>query len=100
MTVADNPVVISRKELLTRVRGEFLEMPGLRLTQAQAQRLWGLDPQTCASVLKSLTEDKFLCQRSDGTYCRLPDTARVPSGLRHSPHSGPKNSHSGAPIRT
>ena len=32
--------------LVHRVRGEFLEMPGLRLTRAQAQRLWGLDEET------------------------------------------------------
>ena len=30
-------------ELLGRIRGEYLEMPGLKLTLAQAQRLWGLD---------------------------------------------------------
>ena len=30
-------------EVLRRVQGEFLEMPGLRLTGAQARRLWGLD---------------------------------------------------------
>jgi hypothetical protein len=29
--------------LIQRVYGEFLEMPGLRLTCQQAQRLWGLD---------------------------------------------------------
>jgi hypothetical protein len=99
MTVADNPVAV-RTQLLSRIRGEYLEMPGLRLTHAQAQRLWGLDAQTCSSVLKSLTEDKFLCQRSDGTYCRLPDTAVVPSGLRNSSHFRAKNPHSGARIRT
>ena len=28
------------------MQGEFLEMPGLRLTAAQARRLWGLDAAT------------------------------------------------------
>lgn len=28
-----------------RVRGEFLEMPGLRLTMPQARRLWGLEEE-------------------------------------------------------
>ena len=30
-------------ELLARVRGEFLEMPGLQLAAAQAARLWDVD---------------------------------------------------------
>jgi len=30
------------EETLQRVQGEFREMPGLRLTPAQASRLWGL----------------------------------------------------------
>ena len=29
--------------ILERVRGEFNEMPGLRLTPEQAARLWDLD---------------------------------------------------------
>ena len=29
--------------ILDRVQSEFLEMPGLRLTSAQAARLWSLD---------------------------------------------------------
>jgi hypothetical protein len=97
--VAESLVVIARKEMLNRIRGEYMEMPGLRLTHAQAQRLWGLDPQTCASLLASLTDDRFLCQRNDGTYGRLFDGAMAPPGLRNSSHSVAKNSHSAMPIR-
>ena len=39
--------------LLCRVREEFREMPGLRLTPAQASRLWGLEPETCTAVVRS-----------------------------------------------
>lgn len=59
--------------MLRRVRGEYLEMPGLRLTRRQAQRLWGLDEHTCAQLLDSLTEAKFLHRTDDGTYGRLTD---------------------------
>lgn len=31
--------------LTERIRGEFLEMPGLKLTTAQACRLWNLTPE-------------------------------------------------------
>jgi hypothetical protein len=58
-------------ELLRRVCGEYLEMPGLRLKEEQARRLWGLDRQTCAHVLDSLVRDGFLCRLPDGTYGRL-----------------------------
>ena len=42
------------QNVLERVRGEFNEMPGLRLTPEQAARLWGLDPRSCSEVLRSL----------------------------------------------
>ena len=70
-----NESLVPRDQILFRICGEYLEMPGLRLTCAQAQRLWGLDEQTCAQLLASLTEDKFLCRRDDGTYARLTDGA-------------------------
>jgi hypothetical protein len=41
-------------ELLGRIRAEYREMPGLRLTPAQAARLWGLTPGVCAEVLQAL----------------------------------------------
>ena len=73
--MGESSVVISRNQMVRRIRGEYLEMPGLRLTRAQAQRLWGLDEQTCAQLLDRLTEDKFLVRRDDGTYARLTDGA-------------------------
>ena len=57
--------------LVTRIRGEYLEMPGLRLTLEQAQRLCGVERTLCKQVLDALVETKFLCVRSDGAYARL-----------------------------
>ena len=71
----ESPAIVSREQIVRRIRGEYLEMPGLRLTRPQAQRLWGLDEQTCVQLLDSLTEDRFLLRRSDGTYARLTDGA-------------------------
>jgi hypothetical protein len=59
-----------RDLLLRRVRGEYLEMPGLRLTTAQAQRLWTVDGTTCESVLNALVEAKFLARTRDGAFVR------------------------------
>ena len=63
--------------LLTRIRGEYLEMPGLRLTFEQAQRLFGVDRTLCMMLLDALVEAKFLCVTSDGAYMRLIDGADV-----------------------
>ena len=59
--------------MLQRVCGEFMEMPGLRLTSQQAQRLWGVDERTCEVLLDHLVETKFLCRSAHGMYCRSTD---------------------------
>lgn len=56
--------------LLRRIRSEFLEMPGLRLTPAQAARLWALDRPTSERVLDGLTVTGFLLKSRDGAYLR------------------------------
>jgi hypothetical protein len=69
-------------DVLRRVRGEFLEMPGLRLTEAQAQRLWGLDPTACSTVLTRLIDAKFLFRTGNGSFMRVEHAAPVKAGLR------------------
>ena len=56
--------------LLLRVQGEYHEMPGLKLTEAQARRLWNLDGHTCSLVLTTLLEERFLRRTPKGTYVR------------------------------
>jgi hypothetical protein len=53
-------------DTVRRVRAEFLEMPGLKLTVAQAQRLWGVDRPTCEAVIDVLTAASFLVRTRDG----------------------------------
>jgi len=62
-------------EVLQRIQGEFVEMPGLRLTTAQAQRLWGLERDVCHALLGALVDAKFLSQTRDGAFIRM-DGAR------------------------
>ena len=57
-------------EVLRRVQGEFLEMPGLRLTEPQARRLWGLDAASCDALLGALVDAKFLAKTRDGAFIR------------------------------
>jgi hypothetical protein len=56
------------RELLVRIEGEYREMPGLNLSVTQAERLWGLDRHTCASVLATLMERRVLKRTASGTY--------------------------------
>lgn len=60
----------SFEDLLERVRAEFIEQPGLRLTEAQAARLWHLDQPTCSRVLTTLTDGAFLKRGFDGRFLR------------------------------
>ena len=57
-------------DVLRRVRGEYREMPGLRLTTAQAQRLWGLDRKVCDALLDALVDAKFLFRTRHGAFMR------------------------------
>jgi hypothetical protein len=57
-------------DLLLRVEGEYREMPGLSLTVRQAERLWGIDAGTCASVLTALVERRVLTRTESGAYLR------------------------------
>jgi len=58
---------------LERLRAEFLEMPGLRLTAAQVERFCGVDPRTCRAVLDALVDARFLRVAPDGRYARSGD---------------------------
>ena len=58
-------------EVLQRIQGEFVEMPGLRLTPEQAQRLWGLERDVCDALLGALVDAKFLAQTRDGAFVRM-----------------------------
>jgi hypothetical protein len=59
------------QRLVERVRHEFLEMPGLRLTLPQAARLWGLDLPTCEAVVEALIQSGFLYRTASGAVARV-----------------------------
>jgi hypothetical protein len=56
--------------LITRIRSEFLEMPGLQLTIPQAARLWGLETRACRDVIDALVESSFLRWTPQGSVRR------------------------------
>ena len=68
----------SRDELVERVYGEFSEMPCLRLTAAQAQRLFGLRADICARILAGLVATRWLAFESE--RYRFNDARSWPTG--------------------
>ena len=70
------------EDVLRRVQGEFLEMPGLRLTEAQARRLWNLDQASCAALLGALVDANFLFKTRDGAFMRLETGAPAKAMIR------------------
>ena len=56
--------------VVRRMRAEFSEMPGLRLTPAQAGRLLGLAPEECQHALDTLIAAAFLRRTQGGHIAR------------------------------
>jgi hypothetical protein len=61
-----------------RIYSEYLEMPGLRLTSAQAQRLLGVEAAVCTYALEQLVSAGFLRLTPTGQYVRVTDGLPVP----------------------
>ena len=64
--MADTPI----NDWLLLIRAEYLEIPDLRLTNAQVERLWGLDAVTSEALLQALVDVKFLRRTIHGAYVR------------------------------
>jgi hypothetical protein len=74
MAFASRTVAIPRRDpddrLVARIRNEFTEMPGLRLTPCQAVRLWNTDAAVCAAAVDALVRSGFLSRDEDGSVMR------------------------------
>ena len=58
------------ERVVYRSREEFREMPGLRLTPAQATRLWGLEHDACRQVIDVLVAADYLRWTDTGAVTR------------------------------
>jgi hypothetical protein len=63
-------------EILERIQSEYRQLPGLRLTKTQAERLWHLDRAVCDGLLSALVDARFLSRAPDGTFVRRPAGAQ------------------------
>jgi hypothetical protein len=58
------------EDAMQLIRMEYAELPELKLTFWQAQRLWDLPSDVCARALATLMESRFLARAGDGSYVR------------------------------
>jgi hypothetical protein len=65
--------------VLRRIKSEYLEMPGLSLTLAQAQRLWGLDRETCEEALTTLVGSGFLTRTPASRFVMVGPSTQIRS---------------------
>jgi hypothetical protein len=61
---------LANSDWLRLIRAEYLELPGMSLTKAQVQRLWGLNGTTCEALLDHLVKSGFLKQTRSREYVR------------------------------
>ena len=57
-------------ETLVRMQTEWIEMPQLKITRRQAQRLWSLSNEVSETAFATLIRKGFLVQAPDGAYVR------------------------------
>jgi len=84
------------EQAFNRIRAEFTEMPGMRLTSEQVERLSGISNSVCKLVLDDLVRAGFLSD-GNGTYARLSGLDRVTRGVSRAESSA---SASGTPLST
>jgi hypothetical protein len=56
--------------LVTRIKSEFNESPGMCLTLRQGARLWGIPPEECARIVDRLVQEDFLRWTRNGELVR------------------------------
>ena len=53
---------------LQDIRAEYQEMPGLSLSKAQMQKMWGLDSLVCDALVDTLVAARVLRRTAAGAY--------------------------------
>jgi hypothetical protein len=74
--------------LAVRMRGEYKEMPGLRLTLRQAARLFGIPPDVAGAVLHELRRASVLALSSDGAFSLIAEPSHWRSAGANDPAPG------------
>jgi hypothetical protein len=67
---------VTSDDRFARIESEYREMPGLKLTAAQASRFWHLNPDDSRVMLDKLVEARVLLRTAEGHYVLLAGSAR------------------------
>jgi len=68
LTLACLPLDAAIAAAVDRVFAEYREMPGLSLTQAQMERLFGFDASVCKRTIDVLVKSRLLRRTPSGRY--------------------------------
>jgi hypothetical protein len=81
--------------LVERIRAEYQSVPGLKITCAQAARLWSAPEAECAAAFDALVSEGYLWLAPSGRYVAMPSFAPAalaePSALLRCPHCLKRN---------
>ena len=69
------------EDLVVQMQNDFLDIPALELTLAEARQRFDTDDETCEAVLDALVDARVLARAQGGTYQRF-----FPHGDSHEPH--------------
>ncbi len=67
---------MTNEDRVARITSEYREMPGLKLTAAQASRFWHLDPLDSRTLLDRFVDATVLFRTADGHYVLLAGSPR------------------------
>jgi hypothetical protein len=68
--VEGTAAIMDTDALVTRIKSEFYESPGMCLTVRQGARLWGIAPEECARIVDRLVSEQFLRWTRNGEVVR------------------------------
>jgi len=68
-STVSSSVSASSFDLISLIRAEYLEIPGLSVNLAQAARLWNVAPERCLEAFEVLTREGFI-RRSGERFIR------------------------------
>jgi hypothetical protein len=83
VSVREDSSLLPYEQAFNRIRAEYVEMPGMRLTPEQVERLSGVNRTVCRHVLDDLVRAQFLAIAGDGTYGRCSDSDHSRHRTRH-----------------
>ncbi len=75
-------MAVLQEPVLRRAYNHYVEIPGLRLTRAQARRLWGVDEKSCDTIIDQLIALRLIEPDDQGRLRQTLEAAAAAPKLR------------------